>query len=217
MQTKFLLGCGLISTILYVAMNVFLPSRFEGYDIASQTISELSALGAPTRVVWVWLAMAYVALFGLFGIGILRTSGGNWLLYIVAYLVFAYTVINFYWPPVHLRGATASLSDKLHIVWAIMTITVMMLIMGFAMMALGRSFRIYTMLTFLVFVVFGVLTFTEAPNIERNLPTPHIGIWERINVGAFMTWVFVFSISLLRRESARPAVQAFERTKVVVQ
>lgn len=36
--------------------------------------------------------------------------------------------------------------------------------------------------------------------IDKNLPTPFIGIWERINIGAFMLWIIVLSVLLLRRE-----------------
>ncbi|MBD0288840.1 MAG: hypothetical protein ICV79_25955, partial [Flavisolibacter sp.] len=47
-------------------------------------------------------------------------------------------------------------------------------------------------------VVFGILTFSEAPNIATNGPTPMIGIWERINIGIFMVWVIVLAIVLLQ-------------------
>lgn len=203
MKNRLLLSCGILSSLLYIAMNVFIPSQFAGYDIGSQTISELSALAAPTRGVWLVWATIYVVLLGFFGWGILKTAGGNWLLHIVAYLVLIYTAINLYWPPMHLRGAEASLSDKLHIVWALVTIVLMMLIMGFAMVAMDRVFRWYTIATFLVFLVFGMLTFTEAPGIARNLPTPYIGWWERVNVGAFMIWMIVFSFVLLKQAVAK--------------
>jgi hypothetical protein len=40
----------------------------------------------------------------------------------------------------------------------------------------------------------------EAPGMGKGLPTPGIGIWERINIGAFMLWIIVFAIMLLQRE-----------------
>ena len=80
------------------------------------------------------------------------------------------------------------------------TVLNMMFIMGFGAAALGRRFRIYTIATFVVFLVFGALIGVEAPGIPENLPTPHIGIWERINMAAFFLWVVVFSIALLRRK-----------------
>lgn len=79
----------------------------------------------------------------------------------------------------------------------------MMLIMGFGAAALGKPFRIYTILTFLVFIAFGALIGVESPGIPKNLPTPRIGIWERINIGAFMLWVALFSVTLLHKEKSR--------------
>lgn len=47
MARKALLVCGIVSSLLYLAMNVFVAMQWEGYSSASQTISELSAIGAP--------------------------------------------------------------------------------------------------------------------------------------------------------------------------
>ena len=52
MLRKALLVCGILSSLLYVAMTVFVAMRWEGHSSASQTISELSAIGAPTRSLW---------------------------------------------------------------------------------------------------------------------------------------------------------------------
>jgi hypothetical protein len=53
MTRKILLVCGLLPSMLYVAMNVFVAMQWEGDSSASQTVSELSAIGAPTRSLWV--------------------------------------------------------------------------------------------------------------------------------------------------------------------
>jgi hypothetical protein len=47
-----LLVCGVLSSLLYVAMTIFVAMQWEGYSSTSQTISELS-IGAPTRSFWV--------------------------------------------------------------------------------------------------------------------------------------------------------------------
>ena len=59
MARKSLLACGLASSLLYVAMNVFVPMQWDAYSSFSQTISELSAIDAPTRSVWVPLGIVY--------------------------------------------------------------------------------------------------------------------------------------------------------------
>jgi hypothetical protein len=40
----------------------------------------------------------------------------------------------------------------------------------------------------------------EAPNVDKDLPTPYIGLWERINIAAFMVWLIIFSKNILRLE-----------------
>lgn len=78
-----------------------------------------------------------------------------------------------------------------------MTLLFMMIMMGLGAAALEIRFRIYTIATWIVFIVIGVLTGMEPPGIEANLPTPHIGLWERINIGAFMMWIIVLAVVLL--------------------
>lgn len=57
MVRKALLVRGILSSLLYVAMTVFSAMRWESYSSASQAISELSAIGAPTRPLWVLLGI----------------------------------------------------------------------------------------------------------------------------------------------------------------
>lgn len=202
---KALLACGILSSLWYVAINIFVPMMYDGYSMASLTVSELSAIGAPTRIIWVLLCLLYPLLFAAFGWGVLQSSSGSRALHIVGTLIILYCIINFYWPPMHQREVIGSgggtLTDTLHITWAMISLVFMMLLMGFGAAALENKFRVFTLATFVVFIVFGVLIGVESPGIEANLPTPHIGIWERINIGAFMFWVIVFSIALMRRKN----------------
>ena len=62
MARKILLSCGILSSLLYIAMNIFVPMLYEGYNMGSQTVSELSAIDTPTRPLWIVLAIIY-ALF----------------------------------------------------------------------------------------------------------------------------------------------------------
>ena len=57
-------------------------------------------------------------------------------------------------------------------------------------------------MTMLEMSFFGALTFRSAPGVAANLPTPWLGVWERINVLGFMLWQAALSIVLLRHENA---------------
>jgi hypothetical protein len=200
--------CGIVSSLLYVAMNVFVALQWEGYSSASQTVSELSAIGAPTRPLWVTLAIAYTALVAAFGWGVLQSAGQTRSLRIVGWLVVANALLGLAWPPMHRREVLAAgggtSTDTLHIIWTVATNVLFMLQIGFAAVASGKRFRFYSLATMVLLVAFGALTGMEAPGLEANLPTPLIGVWERSGIGAFMLWVVVLAIALLRaRDGAR--------------
>jgi hypothetical protein len=74
----------------------------------------------------------------------------------------------------------------------------MLLIIGFGTTAFGKRFRLYSIGTILVVVVFGALAGMDAPRIEANLPTPWVGVTERINIDVSLLRVVVLAIALLR-------------------
>jgi hypothetical protein len=73
----------------------------------------------------------------------------------------------------------------------------MMLAIGFGAVALRKHFRRFSIVTLAIILVFGALTVPYAPRLEANLPTPWLGVWERISIGAFLLWVVVLAITLL--------------------
>jgi hypothetical protein len=202
MVRRLLLVCGIASSLLYVAMNVFVPMQWEGYSSASQTVSELSAIGAPTRPLWVSLGIAYTLLVSAFGCGVWVSARRNRPLRVVGGLMVAHGVIGLAWPPMHLRGAEVTLTDTMHIVWTMVTVLLMLLEIGFGAAAFGKRFRLYSIATIVILVAFGALTGLDAPRIPANLPTPWVGVWERINIGVFLLWVVVLAIALLSDQGA---------------
>jgi hypothetical protein len=69
--------------------------------------------------------------------------------------------------------------------------------------AFGKRFRLYSIASIVVLVAFGAMTFRDAPRVQANLPTPWIGLWERINIGVFLLWVVVLATVLMRGGSDR--------------
>lgn len=195
--------CGLLSSLLYIVMNVLCVMRYEGYHIASQTVSELSAINAPTRKLWELMAAIYSLLSLAFGWGVWIAGIKNRMLSIVGGLLFVNAAIGFFWPPMQQREVLvaegATLTDTYHIVFTIITVSLMMVTVAFGAAAFGKPFRRYSIITLLILVIFGALAGLAAPRIALNLPTPYVGIWERISIGAYLTWVAVLSIKLLRK------------------
>jgi hypothetical protein len=203
---RAMLVCGVLSSLLYLAMTIFVPMLWTQYNSASQTVSELSAVGAPTRPIWLWLGILYTLFVTAFGSGMWKTGIYNRRLHIAGGLIALYGALGIIWPfaPMHLRETLAAgggtFSDTLHLSLGAVTEILYLVALGFAASALGKRFRLYSIATFVVLLVFGVLTFLDAPGVPRNQPTPLIGVWERINIGAFLFWIVVLAIFLLSTE-----------------
>jgi len=201
---KALLAGGIISSILYAAMTAFSPLWWAEYDSASQTISELSAVGAPTRPMWIRLGVLYTLLVIGFGWGVMESAGGNRPLRVVGGLMLAYGSLGILWPfaPMHLRetlaAGGATWNDTMHVALASVTVVLMLIAIGVGAAALGPRFRVYSIASLVILLTFGVLTFLDAPRVQANLPTPWVGVWERINVGVFLLWIVVLATALLR-------------------
>lgn len=202
-----LLTCGILAPALYVAMTLFVGLLWDGYSISSGVPSELSAIGAPTRSLWMWLGAIYAVLMVAFGWIVRQTAGSNRPLRIAGALLIAHTVFGQFWPPMHQREVLAAgggtLTDTLHLVWAAITGVFFLLIVGFGAAALGRRFRLYSMVTIAIVLACGAVTATYAARLEANLPTPGVGIWERLSIAVFMGWIAVLAIALLRAPRAR--------------
>lgn len=200
---NLLLICGILASLVYGAMNAFVPMLYEGYSVSSQTVSELSAIGAPTRTLWVVLSLFYTVFIAAFGWGVWLSASHSRALRTAAVLLMAHAVLAIFWPPMHQRGVEAGLTDVLHIVWTGIMGLLFMLVIAFGAAAYGRRFRVFSALTVVVMLVFGGLTGAESPGVARNLPTPWIGVWERINIAAYLLWVIVFALVLLRTRADR--------------
>jgi len=206
MLRKILLACGIVSSVLYIATVLLAPRRWEGYSSSSQTVSELFAINAPTKPLVVPLFLTYSVLVIAFGMGVWASAGRKLALRgaavgLIGKEVLGFVVTLFF--PIHLRGVKATLTDNMHGILTGVGVLFMLLAIGFGAAAFGKWFRIYSIATFLLLVVGGVLTGLDQPKLEPNLPTPWMGVWERINIYAYMLWVVVLAIALLRAQKAR--------------
>jgi cytochrome c biogenesis protein CcdA len=89
------------------------------------------------------------------------------------------------------------------------TVILMFFAIGFGATAFGRRFRLYSIVTIVVLLVFGGLTFLEAPRLQMNLPTPWIGLWERINISVLLVWVVMLATVLWRTGTAKGEIPQF--------
>lgn len=204
MFTRLLLAAGLLSSLLYAFMLAFVPQLWEGYSSSAQMASELSAIGAPTRSLWVSFGIVYALFVVAFGWGVIRWAAGkSRSLSIAGFLLIIYGAIGPFWPPMHLRGAELTQTDNLHITFTVAAVLLMLTTIAFAAAKPGKWFRLYSFITMVAILVFGTLAGTAAPKMAAGLPTPLMGVWQRISIGAFLLWIAVLSaVLLLSREEA---------------
>jgi len=205
---RVLLVCGIVSSLLYVAYNIFGALQWEHYSFASQSVSELAAIGAPSRPLMVPMGIVYEILVTAFGVGVLISAGRNRPLLISAVMLVIYGLIGLTAPffPMQPPGTGASFTGTMHKIMTALTVLFMFLAIGFGTAALGKRFRVYSIVTILLLLVFGAVGAMQAPRVEAGLPTPWLGVVERINIGAFLLWVIVLAVALLcvKAESLRP-------------
>ena len=198
-----LLVCGILSSLVYVIANVVAGLSWEGYSFSAQTISELSAIDAPSRSVWITFGIVYDILLLAFGLGVWLTARDKRSLRVVAGLLIAIAVLGSFWPPMHLRGMPTTLTDTLHVVFAAIVSLLILLAMAFGSVAGGKRFRNYSLASIAALLVFGGLSFMDGPRIAANEPTPWVGVFERLNLGVYLLWLAVLATMLLRTQSAQ--------------
>jgi hypothetical protein len=202
MVRKFLLVCGILSSLLYVGTDILATMRYEGYSYTSQTISELMAIGAPTRPFMVAPMSVYNVLVIAFGIGVWGVAGRKRRLRSTGILLVVYGAVSAVGPfsPMHMRGAELSATDTMHIIITGVIVLLTLLYIGFGAGADGKWFRHYSIATILAIIVFGTFAGLQGPRVAAGLSTPWVGAMERLNVYSSMLWVLVLAIVLLRAE-----------------
>jgi|SRR5215208_1379209 len=210
MVRKILLGCGIASSVLYVASDILISWWDPNYSYRDQSFSELLAPGSPTRPLLLVLnGLPYSVLVTAFGVGVWATAGRRRVRRITGALLVGYAVTGavtgvFLSAPTRetLEAGKETWRNILHLPGTAVSVLCILLAIGFGSTLLGRRFRYYSYATILAIVVFGVLAGRQISQMGENQPTPWMGIVERGNVYAIMLWVAVLAIGLLRAQKS---------------
>ena len=199
---KVLLICGILASLIYVATDILAGMLWEGYSFTSQAISELSAIGAPTRPLVVTLGIIYDVLLIAFGLCVWVLAGQRWrALRLIGGLLVGIGAIGFVWAqfPMHLRGAEMTFTDTMH--WTIAGVVVLLILLMIALgvIAYRKWFRLYSIGTLVTLLVVGMWSiFVGGAEIAAQQSTPVFGVMERITVYGYLAWVAVLALVLLR-------------------
>ena len=208
---RILLICGILSSLLYVTATILGAIRWDGYSSTYQTVSELIAINAPSAPLVVPLFLVYSILMFAFGLGVWRSSGQKRVLRIAACFIVGKEVLGLVvtlFAPMHMRGQETTLTDTMHALLTGMGVFLCMFpAIGLSATAFGKQFRLYSICTMLIFIVFGIVSFLSAPQLAANQPTPMLGIWERVNIFGYLLWIVVLAITLLEKEKKEDSIK----------
>lgn len=205
---RLLLAAGIIAPVAYALGDLVAGTfTFPGYSFRDQTISELGAIGAPSRPVFsAFILVSYAALTA-YGVGIWKSAEGDRRMkaagaFLVALGITALTVGQFV--AMRPRGAEQGLQGAAHLIEGAAAMLLLLAAMGFAAAAMDTRFRLYTLATIAVVVVFGGWSSTSVPAVEAGLVTPWVGVIERVFWYSYQVWYAVLAVVLMRREVGRP-------------
>ena len=202
---KGLLACGILYAALYPVVNdAIAATLYDDYSRMSQAVSELSATGAPTRPFLMAVAPIFSLLQTGFGVGMWQSAHGKRPVRIAGALMVAHGATSLLWifAPMSRReviaagGATSA--DTMHLILAAGTGLFVAAYVAILAVGFGWLFRVYSVLTLATALVFGRLS-AQVGQIEAGDPTPYMGLLERIGIGAWLLWMAVAGVVLLRR------------------
>lgn len=206
MARKVLLVCGILSSLLCIGTDILAAMSWEGYSYTDQAVSELTAIGAPTRPFVISLLIVVQVLGITFGTGVWRAAGKKRTLRITGILLVLFGVIGLisFFFPMNPRGAERSFTDTMHLTFGGVAVLLIVLFIVFGAIAFGKWFRLYSVLTILVILVFGALAGLQGPQVPSGLPTPWMGVMERVSYYLPYLWMLVFAVVLLRAPGTAP-------------
>jgi hypothetical protein len=151
--------------------------------------------------------LVFLTAYGLLGlafdVGLWRAGDRNRALrwtagFLLAAGVFTLPLHPFF--PMSSRGMETGFNDTMHIIltgtWGLFTFAAVVS----AAVAYRGAFRLYTIATLIIWMVFGWLAAAPMQDLAEGLPTPWLGAFERVNAYAFMAWVVVLAVTVMRRE-----------------
>ena len=191
-----MLACGLVYAVLYPLVNdAIAATLYDGYSRTSQAVSELSAVGAAPRPFLMAVGPVFSLLQIGFGVGVWQSAQGKVSLRVAGALMVGHGAMSFLW----VFAPTSA--DTMHLVLAAGTGLFVAAYVAVFAIGFGWVFRVYSVLTLAVALVFGRLS-AQVDKIQAGDPTPYLGLLERIGIGAWLLWMAVASVMLLRRSRA---------------
>lgn len=205
-MSRLLLICGILAAPLFILTDIVAAAwLYPGYDYAAQQVSELSAIGAPSRDFWMLMSYPYFAATAAFAFGLWQSAAGKRSLQVTAILIGLFAVNSLLWgfvAPMHMRGTTFTDTDTMHLLFAVSAVVLIIAFIVSGAVSQRGPFRIYSAIILVLILAAGGLVSTSIDAIANNEPTPWMGLVERISVYGPLLWMALLAATLLRRPAA---------------
>ena len=186
---------------LFYALHVVLGGiLWEGYNHIMQPISDLTAAGAPDRVLLSRITLVYALCSIIFAVcaylylrsDVPRVTKAGMITFFAMQMV----SLSYSWFPQDLPGAAVTFAGTMHLVVTglIVPLTIcspLLIGLGLRKLPRFRNFAVYSIITSIMLFLAGG---TTAMLFANKLP--YFGLFERINIGSLQIWMLVFSLVL---------------------
>jgi hypothetical membrane protein len=198
--TKALLVAGIVAVGVYGLGDLLSGLLYESYSFKDQWISELPAFGSPVRPLMAAVILVHGLLLIAFGVGVWRSADRRTLRW-VGPLLIADGLVGI---PNHTvfamssRGMEGGFNDTMHIILTGVFCLIVFAAVILSAVAYRGWFRPYSIATLVVVIGFGGATSIAIRGIQEN-HTPWAGGFERINAYAYLAWLVVLAVTVMRR------------------
>lgn len=195
-----LLFCGILGLVIYVGTDLVAGNLLKGYNFTSQSMSELSATGASTRMLVLALQLPAYALLIAFALGVWGTAGQNVLARLAAMCIAgnaALGAISVTFFPLR-GGVVATISNSTaNVSLGATALLCLLLAIGLGAAAYRNWFGYYSIATLGVFAGLAILRLLVLPVVIPGLQQGSTtGAQERTIEYAYLLWLSVLSIAL---------------------
>ncbi|HZD60723.1 MAG TPA: DUF998 domain-containing protein [Anaerolineae bacterium] len=205
---EVLLVCGILAPLLFVGTDILAGTLYPGYNFISRSISELSAIGAPTRPLVLTLNLTADVLMIAFGVVVWLLAGPKRSLRIMAGLIVGNAVVSLVasvFFPMHLGEAASASSNIMGVILGAVSVVFFLLAIGFGAAAYRNWFRFYSIGILLAFLVLAILRLSGALGVPAGQSVSLVGVQERTMVYNYLLWVLVLAITLLQTKEGQEA------------
>lgn len=195
---KFLLSCGIIAPLIYLGTDWLAGRRLKGYSFKTQSMSELSAAGSPTRSLVVSLTLVASVMMSGFGAGVWNTANQAILARIVGGLLIGHAaagLVAAVFFPTRFGERPQFVSANVLVMFA--SVVFFMLAIVFGAVAFRGWFRIFSSIIPVAYILLAVLRFATASSSSVGEASSLIGAQERTMAYSFLLWVLALAIHLL--------------------